>query len=192
MLKNLPALEPKALLPKEDKDFIAEESWSLLRQWVLPLFNGEGLRTPVEKVNYLVTLYIDSRIQQGAQARDIISEFLDLTKIGMAKLDTQLQAVTDAKFMPRLVDLWQFFFSQVLPYWEAVFLPLQLEFEGTGQVLSPSSAASYWGTLLESQEHLNIRRMTLIAFRDWVMVPISERLESKFFFFSLPKGHDCE
>lgn len=177
MLKNLPALEAKALIPKEDKDLIAEESWSLLQQWVLPLFNGDGLRTPVEKINYLVTLYIDSRIQQGAQARDIVSEFLELTKAGMVNLDTQLQAVADAKFMPRLVDLWQFFFSQVLPYWEAVFLPLQLEFEGSGQVLSPKSAANYWGTLLESPEHLNIRRMTLIAFRDWVMIPISDRLE---------------
>lgn len=180
MLKNLPALETKPMLPKEDKDYIADESWTLLQQWVLPLFNGEGLRTPVEKVNYLVTLYIDSRIQQGAQARDIITEFKDLTQAGMLKLDGPLQAVTDAKFMPRLVDLWQFFFSQVLPYWEAVFLPLQLEFEGTGPVLSPKSAANYWGTLLATTEDLNIRRMTLIAFRDWVIIPISERLEGEY------------
>lgn len=177
MLKNLPALESKLLLPKEDKDYIAEESWALLQQWVLPLFNGEGLRTPVEKVNYLVTLYIDARVQQGAKARDLISEFLDITKTGMLILDLQLQAVPDSKFMPRLADSWHFFFSQVLPYWEAAFLPLQLEFEGCGQVLPAKTAASYWATLLEPAGHLNIRRMTFIAFRDWVVVPISERLE---------------
>lgn len=180
MLKALPSLDAKPMLAKDDKDFIAEETWSLLQQSVLPIFNGEGLRTPVEKVNYLVTLYIESRIQQGAQARDIISEFLELTKAGMVKIDFQLQGLADAKFMPRLNELWQFFFSQVLPYWEAVFLPLQLEFEGSGQVLSPKSAANYWGTLLESPEHLNIRRMTLIAFRDWVMIPISDQLQREY------------
>lgn len=179
MLKSLPALENKKLVSKEDKDYVAEETWTLLKQWVLPLFNKEGLRIPVEKVNFLVTLHIDSRIQQDAKAKDLVDEFKDLTNTGMAKLISSLKAFPDAKLISRLVELWYFFFSQVLPYWEAVFLPLQLEFEGAGSVLStPGVAAKYWSSLVKSEEVLNIRRMTLISFRDCVLLPISSRLES--------------
>lgn len=186
MLKNLPALENKGISPKEDKEHIAEETWNLLKQWVLPLFNREGLRTPVEKVNFLVTLHLDSRIQQGYKAKEVLDEFKDLTKTGMLKLESLLQTVTEAKFLERLVHLWLFFFSQVLPYWEAVFLPLQLEFEGSGPVLSaPGSAANYWHSLAETAEDLSIRRMTLIAFRDGVILPVSGRLESKLSLFYL-------
>lgn len=179
MLKSLPALENKKLVSKEDKDYVAEETWTLLKKWVLPLFNKEGLRIPVEKVNFLVTLHIDSRIQQDAKAKDLVDEFKDLTNTGMVKLISSLKALPDVKLMARLVELWYFFFSQVLPYWEAVFLPLQLEFEGAGSVLStPGVAAKYWSPLAETEKHLNIRRMTLISFRDCVLLPISTRLDS--------------
>lgn len=177
--KSLSALELKNLASKDDKDYIADESWSLLRSRVLPLFQGEGLRVPVEDLNDLVTMHLNFRIQQGVQAIEILSEFRELTKIGMKKLDCSLQKVSNTKLMPRLVELWQFFFSQVLPYWEAVFLPLQLEFEGNGHVLSPQSAKDYWGSLIENQAKVSIRQMTLTGFRDWVIVPISEKLEQQ-------------
>ncbi|KAF5102271.1 hypothetical protein D0Z00_000454 [Geotrichum galactomycetum] len=181
LLKALPALETKSMpVLREDTAYVAEESWSYIQSWVMPIFKGEGLRVPVEKVNYVLTLHLESRIQQGAKARDMLAEFRDLTKQGMLKLDVPKLNMVNAKFLQRLVDIWQFFFSQVLPYWEAVFLPLQLEFEGTGPVLGVKVAAAYWGTLLESSEDLNIRRMTLIAFRDWIIIPLADRIESMY------------
>lgn len=189
LLKALPALEAKPMpVLREDTAYVAEESWSYIQSWVMPIFKGEGLRVPVEKVNYVLTLHLESRIQQGATARDILTEFHDLTKQGMLKLDVPKLKMANSKFLQRLVDIWQFFFSQVLPYWEAVFLPLQLEFEGTGPVLGVKAAAAYWGTLLESSEDLDIRRMTLIAFRDWIMIPLAERIESMYKHFFTAYG----
>lgn len=176
--KSLSALELRSLASKEERDYIADESWSLLKSRVLQLFQGEGLRVPVEDLNDLVAMHINSRIQQGVDANDILVEFKDLTKIGMQKLDYSLQKVNDAKLMSRVVELWQFFFSQVLPYWEAIFLPLQLELEGNGYI-----SVHHWATLTEGTDTamgstgLSIKLMTLIAFRDWVIIPVADRLK---------------
>lgn len=181
--KSFSALELKSLSTpsKEEKDYIADESWALLRSRVLPLFQGEGLRVPVEDLNDLVTMHLNFKIQQqNIQAHDIIQEFKDLTKLGMQKLNNSLQkASNDSKLILRLVELWQFFFSQVLPYWEAVFLPLQLEFEGSGHTLSPQMARDYWATLHENPELLSTRRMTLLGFRDWVIIPHIDKLQQQ-------------
>jgi hypothetical protein len=160
-----------AVLPSEDTEFVAKETLTLLEQWILPLFNGEGLRTPVEKVNFLVTLHIESRKQQGYVSKDLLQEFKDLTQAGMTRLADSFHKVPDSKLLARLVDLWQFFFSQVLPYWEAVFLPMQLEFEGKNH--------AFWAKLTTGSdyEQLNINRLTLIAFRDIVVLPIAGRIE---------------
>lgn len=174
--KSLSALELRNLAPKDERDYIADESWSLLKSKVLQLYQGEGLRVPVEDLNDLVSMHVNSRIQQGKRATEILNEFKDLTKMGMQKLDYSLQKVT-TKLLYRLVELWLFFFSQVLPYWEAIFLPLQLEFEGSGNILSHQVAKEYWSTIPESPENMSVRRMTLIAFRDWVIIPICDRLE---------------
>jgi len=161
-----------AVLPSEDNEFVAKETLTLLEQWILPLFNGEGLRTPVEKVNFLVTLHIESRKQQGYIAKDLLQEFKHLTQTGMARLADPFHKVLDSKLLARMVDLWQFFFSQVLPYWEAVFLPMQLEFEGKN--------SAFWAKLTTGPdyEQLNINRLTLIAFRDIVVLPIASRIEA--------------
>lgn len=178
--KSLSALELKNGGKDFDRDQIADESWILLRSRVLPLYQGEGLRIPVEDLNDLVVMHLNFRIQGGVQAVEILNEFKELTKVGMLKLDTALQKVhsTPSKFLPRVVEVWQFFFSQVLPYWEAVFLPLQLEFDCCGQVLSPHSAKEYWGTVMGAPETLNVNRMTLMGFRDWVIIPVADKLKN--------------
>lgn len=160
-----------AVLPSEDNEFVAKETLTLLQQWILPLFGGEGLRTPVEKVNFLLTLHIESHKQQGYVANVLLQEFQDLTQTGMMRLSDSFHKVSDSKLLARMVDLWQFFFSQVLPYWEAVFLPLQLEFEGQNRMV--------WAKLATDSncEPLNINRLTLIAFRNIVVLPITSRIE---------------
>src|SRR5205085_655557 len=82
----------------------------------------------------------------------------------------------DEKLIPRLVEIWGFTFGTVLPYFEAVFLPLQQEFRGTGAVMSLREAREAWG---ETEERLDIRRMCLISFRDNIILPLHSRLRSK-------------
>lgn len=171
------ALEVKNLGNKaEDRDQIAEDSWTLLCSKVMPLFSGEGLRVPVEDLNNLVVMHLDLLIRQGVGPKEVISEFRNLLKIGIINLDSTLSRAPDEKLISRLVEVWMSFFSQALPYLEAVFLPLQLEFEGVGQILSQEEAQEYWLGLLEKPANLTTHRYILMAFRDHVVLPISDRL----------------
>lgn len=45
----------------------------------------------------------------------------------MLTLNAKLGDVPDEKLVSRLVEVWSFFFGTVLPYFEGVFLPLQID-----------------------------------------------------------------
>ena len=94
----------------------------------------------------------------------------------MGLLDNALSKLTDVRLIPRLVELWNFVFSTVLPYFEAVFLPLQQEFKGNGTILSLREAREVWGT---PDQRLDLRRMALIAYRDSIILPLYTRLHSE-------------
>ncbi|KAK6500743.1 hypothetical protein TWF506_003507 [Arthrobotrys conoides] len=164
----------------KDKDAageqVLEEVWPLLKSRVLPLFNGEGLRTPVEDLNKLVIVHIKHQVDKKA-AILLIDDIQSLLEHGMALLDNTLSKLTDVRLIPRLVELWNFVFSTVLPYFEAVFLPLQQEFKGNGTILGLGGAREVWGT---PDQRLDLRRMALIAYRDSIILPLYTRLHAIF------------
>ncbi|KAF3911427.1 hypothetical protein ABW20_dc0104079 [Dactylellina cionopaga] len=167
----------------KDKDVtgeqVLEEVWPLLRSRVLPLFAGEGLRTPVEDLNKLVIVHIKRQVEKKS-AILLIDDVQTLLEHGMALLDnssSSLSKLTDVRLIPRLVEIWNFVFSTVLPYFEAVFLPLQQEFKGIGTVLGSREAREVWGT---ADQRLDIRRMTLISYRDTLILPLYNRLHTIF------------
>lgn len=57
----------------------------------------------------------------------LCDEINELLKNGMLTLNAKLGDVPDEKLVSRLVELWSFFFGTVLPYFEGVFLPLQID-----------------------------------------------------------------
>lgn len=57
----------------------------------------------------------------------LCDEISELLKNGMLTLNAKLGDVPDEKLVSRLVELWSFFFGTVLPYFEGVFLPLQID-----------------------------------------------------------------
>ncbi|KAI9335339.1 hypothetical protein BDR26DRAFT_866134 [Obelidium mucronatum] len=63
--------------------------------------------------------------------------------------------------IPRLLDLWSFFFATVVPYVQGVFVPIQERVKG---MEGPSAS-------------IDIRAMTLIAFRDKILIPLAVRME---------------
>jgi len=69
--------------------------------------------------------------------------------------------------------LWQFFFGTILPYLEAVFLPLRIEFQGMGSLVPAKEAREY-------EEVLDIRRNALIGFRDKLVLSQVDRLHGLF------------
>jgi hypothetical protein len=161
---------------KEDKEQLADDAWALLCSRVLPLFSGEGIRVPIEDLNKLVVMHTNLRIQEHVTAKSLLQEFKDLLRSGMYTLDSTMSRVPDDKLIAHLTTVWGHFFSDVLPYWEGVFLPLQQEFDGYGKSMKPEESEKFWGMLLMDRDQLNIRLMTLCAFRDYIILPHSERL----------------
>src|SRR6185369_5271133 len=88
----------------------------------------------------------------------------ELLESGMFTLNGKLVGVPDEKLVSRLVELWSFYFGTVIPYFEGVFLPLQI-YNSTTQ-----------------QNQLSIRRLVLMSFRDHVILPMSNRVEGIYLF----------
>ncbi|ODV62134.1 uncharacterized protein ASCRUDRAFT_69815 [Ascoidea rubescens DSM 1968] len=77
----------------------------------------------------------------------------------------------------KLATLWEFFYNDVLSYLEAIFLPIQLEFEGSGKILNtPQLSKKFWYELLIPEENLSIKRFLLIYFRDFIVIPNYETM----------------
>ncbi|ANB14135.1 hypothetical protein AWJ20_5093 [Sugiyamaella lignohabitans] len=172
-------VELKNMGTKEERDQVLDRSWSLLRSRVIGLFSGDGLRVPVEDLNNLILMHMSILIQQGssATARLIMNEFKELLRAGMYSFEVNLVKSDNTVILPNLVKLWVFFFTDVLPYLEAIFLPLQCEFQGTGKLLSPDNAPPFWKDIA-AKDPLDTRRFILMSFRDHVIIPVTSRLES--------------
>jgi hypothetical protein len=92
--------------------------------------------------------------------------------------------------------MWLFTFTSILPYMQAVFLPLDKEFSGNGAVMSEDQAREFWGALpsfsgsgnsssIPAPQVLEVRRIVLIAYRDTVILPRYETLKTIFSRLSL-------
>ncbi|PQE32139.1 hypothetical protein CJF32_00001746 [Rutstroemia sp. NJR-2017a WRK4] len=176
----------------------ADDAWPFLRAKLLIIFEGEDLRLCVEDINRLVTLHIQRCIQKRSP-NVIIEDLRDLLITGFKSLDQTLHRIPDDRLIPHLVEMWLFTFTSVLPYMQAVFLPLDLEFSGHGPLMSLDAARDFWGCLptphpppsSSSQPStpltptLEVRKIVLIAYRDTVILPRFETLKTLFSRLSL-------
>lgn len=105
-----------------DKD----NAWGALHVHVLPLFNREPLRVPIEDLNALVKKHMAAVVARnpGKAISQLESDVSDLIFAGMLTLNSKLaMGVDDEKISGRVVELWGFFWDQVLPYLEGVSQP---------------------------------------------------------------------
>ncbi|CAI2167646.1 15267_t:CDS:2 [Funneliformis geosporum] len=144
-------------LEKMEQGGQQHDTWGSLVVKVLPLFNGEGLKLCIEDLNELVRRCISDRSTQL-----LYEEINELLESGMFTLNGKLIGVPDEKLVSRLVELWSFYFGTVIPYFEGVFLPLQIH-NSTAQL-----------------NHTSIRRLVLMSFRDHVILPMGNRVEEAF------------
>lgn len=177
-----------------------DDAWPFLRAKLLVIFEGEDLRLPVEDFNRVVTMHIQYCIQRRS-AHIIIDDLRDLLSTGFASLDHTLRRTPEDRLIPSLVELWIFTFTSILPYMQAVFLPLDLEFSGSGSLLTPEQARDFWGGVVASSSipnpHLggphfepaaavlDVRRLVLISYRDALILPRYEKLKTIFSRLSL-------
>ena len=174
-----------------------DDAWPLLKARVLLIFEGEDPRPPVEDFNALVTVHIKRCIHKRSPII-LIEDLNELLSTGFGSLDQTLRHVPDDRLIPHLVEMWLVVFTTILPFLQAVFLPLDLEFRGCG-IMTSAQAAEFWGVMLpdemntKSPEHRNIpilgelevRRITLLMFRDIVILPRYEALMNIFSRLSL-------
>jgi hypothetical protein len=151
----------------------------------------------VEDFNTLVAIHIKRCIQKRSPII-IMEDLNELLTTGFSSLDQTLRHVPDERLILHLVDMWLVVFTTILPFLQAVFLPLDLEFKGRG-IMGSTASADFWGVLLPDEMNtkspenknlpmlgeLDVRRIILLVFRDTVILPRCETLMAIFSRLSL-------
>ncbi|PGH00122.1 hypothetical protein AJ79_08305 [Helicocarpus griseus UAMH5409] len=172
-----------------------EDAWDFLKAKLLVLFEGEEIRIALEDLNKLVTIHIQRCVLKYMPSV-IVEDLRDLLETGFTSLNHSLDSVADERLVPHLVQMWLFVFGTVLPFIQAVFLPLDLEFKGRGSIMKPHEAKEFWGALPNGEssnrsmgDELDVRTIVLISFRDNVVLARYEILKATFSRLSLESIH---
>ena len=166
-----------------------EDAWDFLKAKLLVVFEGEELRMLMEDLNRLVSVHIQRCVQKRTPTT-LTEDLRDLLRTGFLYLEQTLRGVPDDRLVRYLVEMWLFVFGKILPYMQAVFLPLDLEFKGHGTILTSREAAEFWGVLPDDMDdplanELDVRRIILISYRDHVILPRHDTLKAIFSRLSL-------
>lgn len=173
------------------QNMTTEDVWDFLKAKLLVIFDGEDVRIAIEDLNKLVLIHLQRCIQQHNPSM-IVEDLRDLLHTGFSSLNHSISSVPDEKLVPHLVQIWILVFGTILPFIQAVFLPLDLEFKGRGSLMSVREAKEFWGALpnRDSSEasigdELDVRTIVLVAFRDAVILQRYEGLKATFSRLSL-------
>ncbi|WVQ68467.1 uncharacterized protein L199_006675 [Kwoniella botswanensis] len=145
--------------------------WSLLTVHVLPLFAGSALKTPLEDLNHLCHSHIISTSQRYPPSRIVSLLTADLREFiasGMLTLKAKFETLEEGKVVSRAAEVWIFFWAQVLPYVEGVFLPF------TQLRDLPSTSSSTYQT--SSSSPIPVRHLLLSGFLLHILLPLLPRL----------------
>ncbi|OOQ87654.1 protein HbrB [Penicillium brasilianum] len=161
-----------------------EDAWDFLKAKLLVIFDGEDVRIAIEDLNKLVLVHLQRCVHKRAPA-SVITDLQELLETGFATLNhSSLVGIPDEKLVPHLVQIWLLVFGTILPFIQAVFLPLDLEFKGLGTLMTSREALEFWGAL-PAGGSLDVRNLVLIAFRDRIILNRYETLKATFSRLSL-------
>lgn len=161
-----------------------EDAWDFLKAKLLVIFDGEDVRIAIEDLNKLVLVHLQRCVHKRAPTA-VITDLQELLETGFATLNhSSLVGIPDEKLVPHLVQIWMLVFGTILPFIQAVFLPLDLEFKGLGTLMTSREAREFWGAL-PAGGSLDVRNIVLIAFRDRIILNRYETLKATFSRLSL-------
>ncbi|WVN86182.1 uncharacterized protein L203_101343 [Cryptococcus depauperatus CBS 7841] len=159
--------------------------WSLLTVHVLPLFAGSALKTPIEDLKWVTFMlgntdkssqlchsHIVSTSQRSPPARIVAllsADLRDFIASGMLTLKAKFETLEEEKVVGRAAEVWSFFWTQILPYVEGVFLP----FTQLRDVPTNASAAT---PTLSSTSPIPVRHLLLSGFMLHILLPLLPRL----------------
>ncbi|GAQ05841.1 hypothetical protein ALT_3162 [Aspergillus lentulus] len=191
-LGNSTGLLPEAALRETLSGFglhnmTPDDAWDFLKAKLLVIFDGEDVRIAIEDLNKLVLIHIQRCVQKRTPTA-IVDDLRELLETGCASLNHTLNGVPDEKLVPHLVQIWLLVFGTILPFIQAVFLPLDLEFRGAGSVMNLREAKDFWNSVptgKDFENELEVRHLVLVAFRDMVILKRYEGLKATFSRLSL-------
>ncbi|QIW97877.1 hypothetical protein AMS68_003395 [Peltaster fructicola] len=180
-----------------------DDVWPLLKARLLNLFSGEPLVRPVEELNILVSSHVERCVRRKLPLV-LIEDLRELLITGFSSLAQLIRGAPDDRLVTKLVDIWTNVYGAIVPFLQAVFLPLDLEFKGKGAYMTTAQAQEFWSAMPEGYksddrptssgstatmprlgDELDVRRITLIAFRDTIILPKHEILMTIFSRLSL-------
>ncbi|KAJ6122629.1 hypothetical protein N7512_005094 [Penicillium capsulatum] len=162
-----------------------EDAWDFLKAKLLVIFDGEDVRIAIEDLNKLVLVHLQRCVQKRTPT-SILADLQELLETGFATLNhSSLVGIPDEKVVPHLVQIWMLVFGTILPFIQAVFLPLDLEFKGVGSLMTSRESREFWDVLPTAGATLDIRNLVLIAFRDCIILNRYETLKTTFSRLSL-------
>ncbi|KAL1405804.1 hypothetical protein Q8F55_007481 [Vanrija albida] len=148
--------------------------WSLLTVHVLPVFAGSPLKTAIEDLNQLANAHIVAASQRTPASRLITvltSDLRDFIASGMLTLKAKFETLEDAKVVSRAAEVWNFFWGQILPYVEGIFLP----FSQIRDVPASSTSRALAAPIV-SQPPIGVRHLVLSGFLTHILLPLLQRL----------------
>ncbi|KAJ6607765.1 HbrB-like-domain-containing protein [Mycena sp. CBHHK59/15] len=169
------------------------DPWGTLHVHVLPLFNGEPLRIPIEDLNVLVKRHISSVVLSlpSKALATLEHDAAELIASGMVTLNAKLSDASDDSLIGRVVDVWTFFWDQVLNYVEGlVLLPLHTDpllstvYRKPHRPSSPRQTSKgnipfvLNGSMQLASKYIDVRTVALRSFRDKVILPLASRLRA--------------
>lgn len=161
-----------------------EDAWEFLKAKLMVIFDGEDVRIAIEDLNKLVLVHLQRCVHKRTPTT-IIADLQDLLETGFANLNaSSLIGIPDEKVVPHLVQIWLLVFGTILPFIQAAFLPLDLEFKGSGSLMSGREAREFWGDI-PTGGGLDVRNLVLIAFRDRIILNRYDALKATFSRLSL-------
>ncbi|CAI7643156.1 unnamed protein product [Penicillium glandicola] len=161
-----------------------EDAWDFLKAKLLVIFDGEDVRIAIEDLNKLVLVHLQRCVVKRAPM-SIVTDLQELLQTGFATLNhSSLIGLPDEKLVPHLVQVWLLVFGTILPFIQAVFLPLDLEFKGCGSLMTSREASEFWGALPVGGT-LDVRSLVLLAFRDCMILNRYDALKATFSRLSL-------
>ncbi|WEW57036.1 hypothetical protein PRK78_002495 [Emydomyces testavorans] len=166
-----------------------EDAWDFLKAKLLVLFEGEEVRIAIEDLNKLVSVHILRSFQRRVP-NVLVEDLRDLLQTGFASLNHTLSSIPDENLVPHLVQVWTYTYGNIVPFIQAVFFPLDLEFKARGKIMEPHEAREFWGTLPNggsAGDKLNVNDIILISFRDNIILNRYETLKAIFSRLSLER-----
>ncbi|KAI5291012.1 hypothetical protein KEM54_006678 [Ascosphaera aggregata] len=144
-----------------------EDAWDYLKAKLLVLFEGEDIRVALEDLNRLVSIHLQCCMQRHSPG-SIIEDLRDLLQTGFDSLSHNLGHLQEDaassrdrdRVVPHLAQMWLFVFGTVLPFLQAVFLPLDVEFKGRGSIVPRREAREIWATKTADLTNAGKRQFT--------------------------------